>query len=165
MEIHRYEKLWFGVALLIIVGFIATVTYGAVGAGVRMVSDDGGTIDPDAIDEHEKFEELGVRHVEGDEYEASVQAIRFAFVPDPIEVPADSTVTFYLTSADVIHGFEMVGTNVNTMAIPGQVTEFTVEFDEPGEYGLLCNEYCGAGHEEMSGQVIVVPEDEWESEA
>ena len=36
MHIHNYEKLWLGLGLLLIVGFIATITYGAVGAGVTM---------------------------------------------------------------------------------------------------------------------------------
>jgi cytochrome c oxidase subunit 2 len=48
------------------------------------------------------------------------------------------------------------------MVIPGQVATITVEFDEPGEYGILCNEYCGSGHHDMEGKLIVVPEDEYE---
>ena len=168
MEIHKYEKLWFAVALLLIVGFIATIAYGAVGAGVQMINDDGGTIDPDNPQEHEHFGEPldgYVEHVEGDRYRASVQAFTFGFAPNPIEVPEGSTVEFYVTSVDVIHGLDIVGTNVNTMVIPGQVAQFTVEFDEPGEYGIVCNEFCGAGHETMEGQLIVVPEDEWEGDA
>jgi len=46
--------------------------------------------------------------------------------------------------------------------IPGEVTELTVELNEPGEYGILCNEYCGGGHHTMEGKLIVVPEDEFE---
>lgn len=37
----------------------------------------------------------------------------------------------------------------------------TVEFDDPGEYGVVCNEYCGFNHHEMEGQIHVVPEDEF----
>ena len=174
MEIHRYEKLWFGAALLLIVGFIATISYGAVGAGVEMVNDDGGTVDPANMTEHEKFDDWPqnrATHVEGDQYEVAVQARQFAFLPgtdEPIEVPAGSEVTFHISSPDVIHGFSLVGTNVNTMVIPGQMSEVTVEFpdvEERKEYGLLCHEFCGAGHEEMAGQVVVVPEDEWEGDA
>jgi cytochrome c oxidase subunit 2 len=64
-------------------------------------------------------------------------------------------VTFRLTSADVIHGFQIVGTNANAMAIPGYVSQFTVTFDEPGEYLVVCNEYCGLLHHNMTGKVIV----------
>ncbi len=174
MEIHKYEKLWFGLALLLIVGFIATITYGAVGAGVSMVSDDGGTVDPDSIGDHEAFEQYSdarATEVDDGEYAVAVRAIQFAFLPgtgEPIEVPENSEVTFYVTSPDVIHGMDIVGTNVNTMVIPGQMTEITVEFgeyDEREEYGIICNEFCGAGHEDMAGEIHVLPEDEWEGDS
>jgi cytochrome c oxidase subunit 2 len=78
-------------------------------------------------------------------------------------VPAGSTVTFHITSSDVIHGFEVAGTNVNTMAIPGQVARVTVQFDETRNYGLICHEYCGAAHHTMEGQLQVVPQSEFSS--
>lgn len=164
MEIHRFEKLWLFVSVILIVGFIATITYGSVAAGITMVSDSGGTIQPDNFD-NTGFEDPGVRHAGGDEYEVYVVARQFFFEPgssEPIRVPEDSTVTFYVTTPDVIHGFALAGTNVNAMIIPGQVTKMTVHFDEPGEYGIVCNEYCGSGHHTMEGQVIVVPEEDWE---
>jgi len=176
MEIHRYEKLWFGVAMLLILSFIGTIAYGAVGAGISMVDDDGGTVDPDDIGEHEvregvTFSDINknqATHVEGNEYEVAVRAQQFIFLPgssQPIEVPENSKVTFYITSSDVTHGFSMPGTNVNAMVIPGQMTEITVEFDEVRKYGIVCHEFCGAGHETMAGQIKVVPEDEWGGDA
>jgi cytochrome c oxidase subunit 2 len=162
MNIHTYEKLWLVVALVLIVGFIGTVTYGAVGAGIEMVDNEGGTIDATAVGEDDRFSEPRVERVGENEYEAYVVSQQFIFRPSPIEVPANSRVTFYITSIDVIHGFEVVGTNVNTMVIPGQVAEITVEFDEPAEYGIVCNEYCGEGHHDMEGELVVVPEDEYE---
>lgn len=171
MEIHRYEKLWFGLGLLLIVAFIGTITYGAVGAGVEMVSDEGGTVDPDNIGEHEEFQDwpqAQAQHVEDDEYEIAIQARQFVFLPgssEPIQVPENSKVTFHITSADVIHGFNIVGTNVNTMVIPGQMAEITVDFgeyDERTQMGIVCNEFCGAGHENMAGTIEIVPEEEWE---
>lgn len=163
MDIHRYEKLWLGLALGLIVLFVATVTYGAVGPGVAMVDADGGTIAPDAITEDDRFSDPRVERVGDGEYEVYVVAIRFAFQPDPIEVPANSTVTFYVTSRDVVHGFEVAGTNLNVMAIPGQIAEVTVEFDEPASYGIVCNEYCGSAHHVMSGSLEVVPESEFDA--
>jgi cytochrome c oxidase subunit 2 len=83
-------------------------------------------------------------------------------MPVQIEVPANSEVTFYITSRDVTHSFSVVGTNVNTMVIPGEISQMTVQFDEPGEYGILCNEYCGEFHHTMEGKLNVVPEDEFD---
>jgi cytochrome c oxidase subunit 2 len=164
MEIHKYEKLWLAGALLLIVGFIATVSYGAVGAGVEMIGNDGGQVDPDSLDQHPKFGEPGTYASDDGDYDVYVVAQQFAFVPgteEPVRVPANSEVTFHVTSRDVIHGYEIVGTNANTMAIPGQVATMTVEFNEAGEYGLLCNEYCGSAHHAMEGKIVVVPQDEW----
>jgi cytochrome c oxidase subunit 2 len=165
MEIHRFEKVWVGASILLIVGFIATITYGAVGAGVTMVNDSGGTIDPAALNQHEEFSDPGVRQVGENHYAVYIVAQQFIFDPGtgtPIELPAGSRVTFYVTSADVVHGFNVVGTNVNTMVIPGQVAKVTAEFPaEPKNYGIVCHEYCGSGHHEMAGNLRTVPPSEF----
>lgn len=171
MEIHPYEKAWLGVSMLLIVAWIGTIVFGAVGLGIQMVDDSGGTVDPALIadgdyDAVENFEEPGVRTTD-DGVEVYVVSAKFAFQPgtsEPIEVPADRPVTFHVTSSDVTHGFEIPGTNVNTMVIPGQVSKFTAEFDEPKEYGVLCNEYCGSLHHEMEGKLVVVEEQNWDPE-
>ncbi|APW99024.1 cytochrome C oxidase subunit II [Halobiforma lacisalsi AJ5] len=162
MRIHQYERVWLLASMVLIVGFIATITYGAVGLGITMVDDRGATIAPDEINEDERFGDPRVEQVGDDEYEVYAVAMTFAFQPDPIEIPADSEVTFYVTSRDVIHSFYVVGTNTNTMVIPGEISVVTVEFDEPGEYGLICTEYCGAAHHEMEGQLAVLEDEEFD---
>jgi len=169
MQVHNFEKAWLGASLLLIVGFIATISYGTVGAGVAMVDDSGGTIDPQAVQNGNTgtgFDDPGVVKQNDSHYTVYVVARQFQFVPgsgdNPIRVPADATVTFKVTSADVTHGFALAETNVNTMVIPGQVAEVTVRFDEPGKYGLVCHEYCGAAHHTMGGSVVVVPDSEYQ---
>ena len=162
MHIHTYEKLWLAGAFVLIVLFITTITYGSVGLGFTMIDDREETLSPDEIPEDERFQDPRVEQVGENEYEVYVVAFQFAYQPDTIEVPADSTVTFYVTSRDVIHSFSLVGTNANTMVIPGEVSVMTVEFDEPGEYGVVCNEYCGVGHHFMEAGVRVVEEDEFD---
>ncbi len=162
MNIHTYEKAWLAASLLLIVGFIVTITYGSVGLGIAMIDDSEDTIEPDELDEDERFAEPRVEQVGENEYEAYVVARTFFYNPDTVEVPANSEVTFYVTSGDVIHSYSVVGTNLNTMVIPGEVSTMTAEFDEPGEYGVICNEYCGGGHHDMEGQLHVVPEDEFD---
>ena len=78
-----------------------------------------------------------------------------AFSPDPIEVPAGIPVTFRITSSDVVHGFAVAGTNANTMVMPGYVSQFTYTFKAPGEYPIVCNEYCGLMHHAMTAKLIV----------
>lgn len=166
MHIHRFEKVWLALALVFILALISSVVYGAIGPGIEMVDAEGGTVDPQNL-EDSAFADPGVERVGENEYEVYVVAKQFSFNPGSpangiIRVPANSEVTFYVTSSDVIHGFELAGTNMNTMAVPGQVSKVTVEFGDPATYGLLCNEYCGAAHHAMEGKVVVVPESEYE---
>ena len=79
----------------------------------------------------------------------------FSFQPAEIRVPAGRPVTFRMTSSDVVHGFQIVGTNGNTMVVPGYVSQFTTVFRNPGEYLIVCNEYCGLSHHLMSAKLIV----------
>lgn len=164
MEIHRYERAWLAASLVLIVLFIGTVAYGAIGPSIAMVDAEGGTVEPAALDDHPRFSEPGVYRTGDGEYDAYVIARQFSFQPgstDPIRVPAGSEVTFHVTSPDVVHGFALVGTNVNTMVVPGQVTQVTVTFEETGEHGVVCHEYCGSAHHTMAGTLEVVPPGEF----
>jgi len=55
MHIHAYEKIWLAVSVLLILFLIGSVTYGAVGPGVAMVSDTEPAIDSGGLDEDERF--------------------------------------------------------------------------------------------------------------
>lgn len=86
-------------------------------------------------------------------------AQQFDFVPRVVRVPADTPVRFRLTSPDVIHGFLLPGTNVNTMVVPGFVAEVRTRFTEARDYEMPCNEFCGLGHHAMVAYIRVVPKD------
>ncbi|GGM63434.1 cytochrome c oxidase subunit 2 [Halarchaeum rubridurum] len=162
MEIHRLEKIWIAVSLVFIVGLVASIVYGVAGMGVGTVGDTGQQLDPNALEET-RFADPGGHWASDDHYVVTVVARQFLFQPgsqEPVMVPANTTVTLYVTSPDVVHGFDVVGTHLNAMVIPGQVTKLTTEFDEPKSYGIVCHEYCGAGHQSMAGQLVVVPADE-----
>ena len=82
-------------------------------------------------------------------------ASMFAFTPNEVRVPAGRPVRFRLTSADVVHGFMVSGTNANAMLVPGYVTQFTTVFPRAGDYLVVCHEFCGNGHHAMFGRIIV----------
>jgi cytochrome c oxidase subunit 2 len=82
-----------------------------------------------------------------------VLAQMFAFAPNEVRVPANKPVRFRITSPDVTHGFQIVATNGNAMIVPGYVSQFTTVF-KPGDYLIVCNEYCGLGHHMMQGRLI-----------
>jgi cytochrome c oxidase subunit 2 len=43
------------------------------------------------------------------------------------------------------------------MLLPGQLSRVTARFDKPGEYPMICHEYCGIAHHTMGGKIIVEP--------
>lgn len=88
-------------------------------------------------------------------YEVQYVAKMWKFEPAEISITPGSTVDIYLAAPDVTHGMQIVGTNVNLMAVPGVVNYARVKFTEPGDYLIVCNEYCGAAHHSMAGVIHV----------
>jgi cytochrome c oxidase subunit 2 len=155
MHLHRYEKIWlmFGMAMLVL--FLAVLGAGTFALGMEPPDGHHIPVDPEKVAETPPFDNPGLHHVGGNIYNAYMIAHVFGYKPQNMEIPLGATVHFQVTSVDVVHGFQIVGTNVNLMAIPGAVSHYTHTFDEPGEYLLLCNEYCGAGHEYMATRILV----------
>ncbi len=154
MKVHTYEKafLWLGAATL--VACMAALVYGTLGLGIHLPTH-AGSIDPEKVATTAPFDQPGVRQVGPNAYEAVIIGRIWSFTPAQIEVPAGADITFTLTTPDVIHGFHIEGTRVNMMLIPGQITRNRYRFERPGEYAILCHEYCGVGHHTMHAKVIV----------
>ena len=94
-----------------------------------------------------------------------IVATQFAFVPQCVVVPADREVTLRLASPDVIHGILVTGTNVNTMVVPGYVSQVHTVFRTTGDLLMPCHEFCGLGHSQMLARVRVVPGDQFRPDA
>jgi len=101
------------------------------------------------------FDRPGLRQTAPGQYEAAIVARVWNWNPKELSVKRGSTVTFLIASKDVTHGLLIPGTTVNVMVLPGQISRVTYRFDHPGEYLLLCHEYCGTGHHLMAGRLIV----------
>lgn len=154
MKMHRTEEIWLIIGVAILVISMAITGYQAF--ALDMGTPSGlETIDPQKVDETAPFDKPGVYKKGDNEYEVVMTLQIFSFTPMDIEVPAGAEVTFILTSKDVVHGFQVAGTNLNAMVTPGHIQKATQVFDEPGEYLVLCNEYCGSGHQMMSTTITV----------
>lgn len=151
---YIFEVAWIlpSVAIPISILVAIAITTFAVGLVVPGAS---GRVDPKALASTPPFDQPGIKEMAPGVYEATVIASAFIFTPNKIEVPAGSKVTFIVTSKDVIHGFKITGTDVNVMVVPGQISKVTATFKNPGEYLLVCHEFCGSGHQAMYGTVIV----------
>jgi cytochrome c oxidase subunit 2 len=158
MKVDVYERAWMWIAGVLIVAFLCAIL---VAAGVQAVRPPSHveTINPEEVYDSEDFSSTGVEVRPDGSVLVTMIAEVFFFDPSDVVVPAGKPVTFRVTSTDVIHGLEIVGTNANAMVIPGYVSEFTVTFHEPGEYLMVCHEYCGSLHHEMQGVVTVEEED------
>ena len=154
MRVDLYEKIWMYAAAGIILVFLASMGYTTLGRAMQPPSHIE-TIDPASVRTDPEFGSPGVTIHEDGTATVVIQAFMFAFLPLEIRVPRGRDVTFRMTSPDVIHGFQIVQTNGNTMVVPGYVSQFTTRFDRAGEYLVVCNEYCGVGHHVMSATLIV----------
>ncbi|MCB1851381.1 MAG: cytochrome C oxidase subunit II [Gammaproteobacteria bacterium] len=72
-----------------------------------------------------------------------------------LELEKDKTYRLHLSSMDWQHGFSVQPININMQVVPGYEMVLTVTPDQAGEYGVVCNEYCGIGHHTMVGKIYV----------
>jgi len=116
------------------------------------------TIDSSRLHLSEEFAEdnLGVKSNPDGSLTITMVAARYGFYPPRIEVPVDTPVTLRMASADVLHGVHVPGTNMTTMVVPGYISEVNTMFTRTGEFSLLCNEFCGLGHDHMWSRLVVV---------
>jgi cytochrome c oxidase subunit 2 len=87
--------------------------------------------------------------------DAYMLAFRFGWTPDLV-LQEDTKYTIWISSADVLHGFSIVGQNLNLQIAPKHGFGATITPTEPGRYRIICNEYCGLGHQNMTNFMTVV---------
>ncbi len=110
---------------------------------------------PECLPYDKAYLEPKVNKLDEHTYQVFCVSQMWSFLPAEIKIPAGSEVDFYLTSKDVVHGFNIAQKNVNMMGVYGSVNKTTVKFDKPGVYDIICHEYCGLAHQNMRAQVIV----------
>ncbi len=91
-----------------------------------------------------------------------IVAERFTFTPSEIRVVVGTTLELRVRSDDTMHGFRIVGRNVNLEVPKRRQGEAVVLFEatEVGRYRFECSRLCGAGHNFMRGEIVVVDHDE-----
>ncbi len=161
MKTDLYERIWgWGVGVMLLF-FFGSLANASIRHGFHPPSHVE-TIDPRKVFQSEEFRKQGVSVDAAGAVHVTMIGMMFTWLPGEMVLPAGTPVTFHLTSVDVIHGFEIVRTNGQSMVIPGYVSQFTTTF-KPGEYLIACNEYCGLGHHTMSAKLRVVPRAEWKA--
>jgi len=92
-----------------------------------------------------------------DERVIKVTARKFEFTPSTITVKVGEPVVIELTSLDRRHGFQAPDLHVDVTIDPGKPTLVHLKADKPGTYEFHCSVFCGSGHEDMTGVIVVQP--------
>jgi cytochrome c oxidase subunit II len=87
--------------------------------------------------------------------DAYMLASRFTWYPELV-LESGQTYRIWLSSADALHGFSLVGQNLNLEVAPHHAMGAKLTIGKPGRYLIVCNEFCGLGHAHMTGHLDVI---------
>lgn len=165
-ELLKTELRWGAVVAAAVALIVAVIIVSSVMLSLHPPSNVE-IIDPTSLNVSPEFNEsnLGSRENPDGSIIVRIIATQFAFVPRCLAVAVGRPVTLRVTSPDVIHGFIIAGTNVNTMVVPGYVSEVHTVFAQAGDHLMPCHEYCGLGHSEMVSTVHILPATDWKPDA
>ncbi|SDN17131.1 cytochrome C oxidase subunit II [Afipia sp. GAS231] len=153
----RIERRWAVLSIVIVGVLVGMATY----IGIHQATMPQGhveTADPKTLHLSGEFVESNLGSSVEADGSVTVRAIgqQYSFTPQCVVVPSETPIKFRATSADVVHGLLIEGTNINTMLVPGYVSELPIRFKAPGDHVMPCQEFCGIGHQGMWGKVKVV---------
>jgi cytochrome c oxidase subunit 2 len=83
-------------------------------------------------------------------------AKKFEYSPNEITVKKGVPVVLEITSLDRDHGFKLREFGVRAAIKPGATTRVRIVPNKTGRFPFQCDVFCGSGHEDMSGELIVV---------
>ena len=84
-----------------------------------------------------------------------VTARKFEFKPSVITVKKGELVELELTTSDRRHGFDAPELAIHAEIKPGAPTRVQFRPDKAGHFSFHCSVFCGDGHEEMTGEIVV----------
>ena len=84
-------------------------------------------------------------------------AARFEFTPAEISIQRGVPLTLVLRSLDFAHGFSLPDFGLRRDFVPSKDTELTFTPDKAGRFQFACDNFCGEGHDDMDGWLIVTP--------
>ena len=72
-----------------------------------------------------------------------------------LELEKGKSYRLHLSSLDYQHGFSLQPENINLQVHPNYDMVVTITPTSTGEFGVICNEFCGSGHHTMVGKIYV----------
>jgi cytochrome c oxidase subunit 2 len=98
---------------------------------------------------------VSIVRAQADERVIKVVAKRFDYTPGEIQLKKGLPVVLEFTSLDVPMGFSAPDFGVRTDILPGTTSKVRFTPDKVGTFTFHCDIFCGSGHEEMAGSIIV----------
>ncbi|MBI4213378.1 MAG: cytochrome C oxidase subunit II [Chloroflexi bacterium] len=101
--------------------------------------------------------EAGIQPTGDDVY---LGALKFGWFPNVLVLEAGRRYRIHVSSKDVNHGFSIhkagePSQKANFQVVPGYEHVLPMTFTEAGTYDIVCQEYCGLGHQFMLGRILV----------
>jgi len=84
-----------------------------------------------------------------------VTAKKFEYSPNEITVKKGMPVTLEFTSLDRLHGFNCPDLGIRSDIVPGKINRVRFVPQKTGTFPFHCDNFCGEGHENMTGNIIV----------
>ena len=150
----RFEWRWLGSGLVVL-AVILVVSMVFVAAHPGRIPMTEAVAPVETILASEMFRHPGVTRTGPNRFRAVVIARQYGFTPATIRVPIGADVDFFVTSADVVHGFTIPQGNVNVEVFPGYVAHVSATFPRARTYAIVCDQYCGIGHQNMLATFVV----------
>lgn len=158
----RHERTWLTVAFLWAIFTFLMMPYlhffgkqNPVGDSRRVTADEYRAMYEEFVARYKVGEEDG-RPVVEPPPGSDVYILGRQFQWDPVlRLKKGESYRFHLSSLDVQHGFSLLPVNMNFQVLPGWEYILTFTPTRAGDYGLICNEFCGAGHHVMTGRIRV----------
>src|SRR5471032_1752771 len=84
-----------------------------------------------------------------------IEARKFRYAPNEIELKKGEAVILELTALDFPHGFSIPDLKLRADLVMGKTVQVRLKPEQEGRIAFLCDNFCGSGHEEMAGVLIV----------
>ena len=97
----------------------------------------------------------GYATAQNDPRRIHLSARKFEFTPAEISAVAGQAVTLVVTTTDFAHGFSLPDFELRGDCMPGRELVLRLTPRKVGRFGFVCDNFCGEGHDEMSGILVV----------
>src|SRR2546429_2094331 len=85
----------------------------------------------------------------------AVSAMKFEYLPATIKLKKGEPVILELSSLDRVHGFKVPELGLHAAVLPDTPVRVRVVPDKVGRFTFACDNFCGDGHEDMEGVIVV----------